>query len=190
MERKNLQLRDIIAVGLMSALVFVFTYLHVDIPTPLSNTMLHLGNVMCLLASMLFGGLRGGLASGLGSMIYDMMDPRYLPESWLTFLMKFLMGFVAGKLCERLKERKPLYLGLSAFAGSLTYVLLYMAKTYVKNRFVLGYEREVVLMTTFTKGGASLVNGIIAAVCASLLCAALEPALRGAGLIGKREKGE
>ena len=33
MEKKKLTLRDIIAVGLMAALVFVFTYLHIDIPT-------------------------------------------------------------------------------------------------------------------------------------------------------------
>ena len=185
MEKKKFTLRDVIVTGLMAALVFVFTYLHIDIPTPLSNTMLHLGNVMSLLAAMLFGGVRGGLAAGLGSMIYDMMDPRYISTCWLTFLMKFAMGYVAGKLCEKLKKKTPLTCGLAAFAGSLVYVLLYMAKTYIFNLYIYGYEKDVVLMTTFTKGGASLVNGIIAAVGASLLYAAVSPALANAGLIEK-----
>ncbi len=191
MEKKRLSLRDMIAVGLMAALVFVFTYLHIDIPTPLSNTMLHLGNVMSLLAAMLFGGVRGGLAAGLGSMIYDMLDPRYLPTCWLTFIMKFLMGYVAGKMCEKLKTRNPLTTGLAAFTGSVVYVLLYMAKTYITNRFVYGYEKETVWITTLTKGGASFLNGVIAAVCSALLYTALTPALRGAGLLdGKKQEKE
>ena len=113
MENKNSNpspARDVVMVGLMTALVFIFTYLHIDIPTPLSNTMIHLGNVMCLLASLLFGGIRGGLAAGFGSMIYDMLDPRYLPTCWVTFIMKFLMGWVAGKLAEKnVNETNPRY---------------------------------------------------------------------------------
>ena len=54
--KKSSAARDIVMVGLMSALVFIFTYLHIDIPTPLSNTMIHLGNVMSLLSALLFGG--------------------------------------------------------------------------------------------------------------------------------------
>ena len=187
MEKKKMSLRDMIAVGLMAALVFVFTYIHIDIPTPLSNTMLHLGNVMSLLAAMLFGGVRGGLAAGLGSMIFDMLDPRYLPTCWLTFIMKFLMGFVAGRMCEKVKSRNTLSVGLAAFTGSAVYVLLYMAKTYITNRYVYGYEPETVWMTTYTKGGASFLNGVIAAVCSALLYTALAPALRGAGLLGDRK---
>ena len=107
--------KDIVMVGLMTALVFIFTYLHIDIPTPLSNTMLHLGNVMSLLAALLFGGIRGGLAAGFGSMIYDMLDPRYLPTCWVTFIMKFMMGWVAGQLAEKnTKEDNPRY----AFAAA------------------------------------------------------------------------
>ena len=150
--------------------------------------MLHLGNVMSLLAAMLFGGVRGGLAAGLGSMIYDMLDPRYVSWCWLTFIMKFVMGYVAGKLCEKTKKNSPLFTGLAAFAGSACYVLLYMAKTYLTNRFLYGHPHDTVWATTLTKGGASFLNGVIAAVCATLLKIALTPALRGAGLLGSEEK--
>lgn len=186
MENKNSNpspARDVVMVGLMTALVFIFTYLHIDIPTPLSNTMIHLGNVMCLLASLLFGGIRGGLAAGFGSMIYDMLDPRYLPTCWVTFIMKFLMGWVAGKLAEKnVNEANPRY-ALSAACGSLTYVILYVLKTYIQNRLILGYEAQTVYATMLTKGVTSLANGIIAVVFAVILNAAIRPTLKTAGII-------
>lgn len=184
--KKHFSVYDMVAVGLMAALVFVFTYLHIDIPTPLTNTMLHLGNVMCLLSALLFGSARGGLAAGLGSMIYDMMDPRYLPTCWLTFLMKFAMGWVCGKLCGGSKN--VLRQTLSAAAGSATYVLLYVGKTFVMNYWVEGYELETVLATVATKGTASAVNGIIAVVGAVLLARAIRPALEKAGIF-KQQRG-
>lgn len=181
--KKSSTARDIVMVGLMSALVFIFTYLHIDIPTPLSNTMIHLGNVMSLLSALLFGGFRGGLAAGFGSMIYDMLDPRYLPTCWLTFIMKFMMGWVAGKLTEKTAASgKPQY-ALSAACGSVTYVVLYVLKTFVQNRLVLGYELETVLATMLTKGVTSLANGIIAVVFAVLLNRGIRPTLMEAGIV-------
>lgn len=175
-------------VGLMTALVFIFTYLHIDIPTPLSNTMIHLGNVMSLLAALLFGGFRGGLAAGFGSMIYDMLDPRYLPTCWVTFIMKFLMGWVAGKMAEKLGKKGTAGYALSAACGSLTYVVLYVLKTYIQNRLILGYEAQTVYATMLTKGVTSLANGIIAVVFAVLLNAAIRPTLTEAGIVAGPEK--
>jgi len=188
--RRQSAARDVVMVGLMTALVFVFTYLHIDIPTPLSNTMLHLGNVMSLLGALLFGGVRGGLAAGFGSMIYDMLDPRYLPTCWLTFIMKFLMAWVAGKLSEKTGRKNTAGYAASAACGSLTYVVLYVIKTFVQNRIVLGYELETVYATMLTKGITSLANGIIAVVFAVVLNAAIRPALIKAGILTETEKTE
>lgn len=55
--------RRLVLVGLMAALVFVFTFIGFDIPSPLGKAKLHLGNVMCLLSGLLFGPLTGGLAA-------------------------------------------------------------------------------------------------------------------------------
>lgn len=186
--RKQSPARDVVMVGLMTALVFIFTYLHIDIPTPLSNTMIHLGNVMSLLAALLFGGFRGGLAAGFGSMIYDMLDPRYLPTCWVTFIMKFLMGWVAGKMAEKLGKKGTAGYALSAACGSLTYVVLYVLKTYIQNRLILGYEAQTVYATMLTKGVTSLANGIIAVVFAVLLNAAIRPTLTEAGIVAGPEK--
>ncbi len=183
MKKSSFTTKKLVVTALMAALVFVFTYLHIDIPTPLSNTMIHLGNVMGILAGLLFGSTTGGLAAGLGSMIYDMADPRYLPTAWLTFLMKFAMGWVAGKLAEKNTQQIMRKNVLAGSCGSLTYVILYMIKTFVQNRIVYGYELETVMTTVFTKGVTSLVNGVIAVVVATLLNKAVRPALKQAGIL-------
>jgi uncharacterized membrane protein len=94
--QKKITVYDIVLIGLMAALVFVGTYLHIDIPMPIGKTMIHFGNIFCLLAGMLLGGVRGGLAAGIGSMFYDIMDPAYISECWITFINKFMMAFVCG----------------------------------------------------------------------------------------------
>ena len=62
-------------------------------------------------------------------------------------------------------------------------MVLYVLKTYVQNRLVLGYELETVLTTMLTKGVTSLANGIIAVVFAVLLNRAIRPTLTEAGIL-------
>ena len=64
----------------------------------------------------------------------------------------------------------------------LTYVVLYVLKTFVQNRLVLGYEMEAVMTTVVTKGVTSLTNGIIAVVVAVILNKAIRPSLEKAGI--------
>lgn len=183
MKQNDRTIKNIVVVGLMAAVVFIFTYMHIDIPTPLGKTMLHLGNVMCLLAALLFGPVRGGLAAGFGSMFYDMFDPAYLPECWITFINKFAMAFVAGLVAHRLlKGAGRLRFPAAAALGALSYTALYVGKTIIVQYFVYNNLWETVWATAVTKGTVSLVNTLIAAVASVLLNAALRKAFTGAGL--------
>lgn len=183
---KNDKVKSLVVVGLMAALVFIFTYVHVDIPTPLGKTMIHFGNVMCLLAALLFGPVKGGLAAGFGSMFFDMFDPVYLPECWITFINKFLMAYVAGLCAHYLfKKLRGARFPLSAAVGALTYTALYLGKTIIVNYFVLGNAWGTVWATVLTKGTVSIVNGVIAAIVSVILASLLRKALAGAGLSEK-----
>ncbi len=71
-------------IGLMAAMVFVATNFRIEIPTPLGPTMLHLGNVMCVLSGLLFGPITGGLSAGFGSAMFDLFNPTYAPEAWIV----------------------------------------------------------------------------------------------------------
>ncbi|MDO4565833.1 MAG: ECF transporter S component [Oscillospiraceae bacterium] len=198
MDKMQQKTRSIITVGLMAALVFIFTYIRIEIPTPLGKTMLHLGNVMCLLTGLLFGRLKGGLAAGIGSMFFDMFDPVYLPECWITFIMKFCMAFVCGWIAHA--GAKPIVGGsgegaangklkgrhvAGAVCGALCYVALYMSKTYIVERLVKGYELETVLITMTTKGTVSLANALIAVAASLILSGMIRPALVRAGFAQK-----
>ncbi len=182
--------RRLAVIGLMAAMVFVATYfLHIDIPTPLGKTMLHFGNVMCVLSGLLFGGLTGGLAAGIGSAIYDLMDPAFAPEFWITFLLKFAMAFIAGTIAHPGADRpvRPARLALAAAAGALSYTALYVCKTVVIQYFVMRAEWATVMTVVATKGSVSLFNAILAAAVSCILALALRPALERAGLYRKLE---
>lgn len=175
------------AMAMMIALVFASNYLSIPIPTPIDNTRIHLGNVMCLLAALLFGGWKGGLAAGLGSMFYDLTMPKYAPECWVTFINKFMMAFICGLIIYGLfakKDRKPpmwrLIVGTAC--GALSYVVLYLVTNFIKNYLVFGIELETVLLTMLDKGIVSLINAAIAVPVSLLLYTALRPAFKAAGL--------
>lgn len=175
--------RRLVLVGLMAALVFVFTFIGFDIPSPLGKTKLHLGNVMCLLSGLLFGPLTGGLAAGIGSAIYDLMDPAWAPEFWITFINKFFMAFVAGLIMRAAFWKDGVRVWLAGVGGSVTYCVLYCLKNILSGHIVNGFTWDVAIIETLSlKLPVTFVNGIIAVIAAGILWAAIRPALKKAGL--------
>lgn len=186
--KKKISTKQIVYVALMAALVFVGTNLRIKIPVGMDGTMLHLGNVFCLLGGLLFGGLPGGLAAGFGSAIFDLTS-EYASEAWITFINKFAMGLVAGLVAHlgarrfqsAAQERVRTILG--AVCGSLTYCVLYLCKTILVQHFVEGLVWSAVWPIVGVKAAVTLTNGLIAVVAGVLLCFALRPALERAGIL-------
>ena len=90
-QNKTFSVRKLAIIGLLSALVFIFSWVQVPIG---QIARVHLGNVFCVLSGLLFGPLVGGLSSGFGSMLFDFTNPVYIAESWITFITKFFIGFL------------------------------------------------------------------------------------------------
>ena len=183
MDKKKFTTKDIALIGILSAMVFAGTYLHIDIPTALGKTMLHLGNVICLLGGLLFGPLTGGLSAGIGSALYDFIDPAYAPEAWITFINKFMMGFVAGLVCRAGKgtgKKENLFTLIGGICGSVTYVVLYVSKTIIMQYFINNGVWTTVYAVAIQKGIISLINGLIAVCVSVALTVSLRPALRKA----------
>ncbi|MBQ7284242.1 MAG: ECF transporter S component, partial [Oscillospiraceae bacterium] len=169
-------------IGVMAAIVFVGNQLQLPkIPTPLGPTRIHLGNVMCILGGLLFGAVPGGLAAGLGGAIYDLLDPFYAKEFWITFILKFGMGYVAGLIASGKKTKIKVV--LAAVIGSLSYVALYLGKTFIVEYLVMGNPWQTVVGVLVTKGTASLINALLAMVVSVILYYMIEPALKQAGLL-------
>ena len=74
---------------------------------------------------------------------------------------------------------------LAVAAGALTYVALYMLKTFVFQRWVYGYPMDTTWATMLSKLPASLINAGLSVVATPIFYHAMVPALKGAGLWDK-----
>lgn len=175
MERTvNKKIQTIVLVGIMSAMVFALSYLRIKIPSPDLKAAIHLGNIMCILSGLLFGGVKGGLSAGIGSMFYDFFDPIYIKDAPFTFINKFMMGFAAGILNNKLKI-KNIYVRavIAAICGQLTYLILYLTKSFVFDIFLYQTATETAIISIATKAVTSSINAAIAVTCAVPLYAVL-----------------
>lgn len=175
---KKITINEIARIGIMAAAVYVASaLLQIPIPTAIDNTRLHMGNVMCLLAGMLLGPVQGGLAAGIGSMFFDLTNPAYIASAPFTFAFKFVMAWICGKIASgnpaHLRQRYV----LGGMAGAFSYVVLYLSKSFVEHRFVLGLPAEAVMLTITQKGVVSGVNAVVACLVAVPLGLALHPVM-------------
>ncbi len=180
MKKKSVNAYVLTFVGVMAAMVFVVTIFRF----PLLGSKVHFANAVCLLAGMLLGPWWGGLAAGLGSALYDLtMYNEGIVNVLITFVTKFAMGWVCGKLAQTKDGNpSPVRTILASVAGALTYVALYMLKTYIFQRFVYGFPLDAVGATMVSKLIPSLINAGVAVVAAPAFYHALRPALRAAGI--------
>ena len=173
-------------IGILAAMVFVLTkFVSIPIPSPMGKTAISCGNAMSILGALLFGPWVGALAAGIGNALVDLTDPAWAPEFWITFINKFLMAFIAGVIMHKVhlgSERVRVW--VASLCGALTYCVLYVAKNILEGALVRGFTWEVAIMETLTvKLPVTLVNAVIAVVCAALLYLALRQPLRKAHVL-------
>lgn len=187
MEKKTIfTVRNIALVGVLAAMVFVLTkFISIPIPSPLGKTALSVGNAMCLLSALLFGPGIGGLAAGIGNALVDLSDPAWAPEFWITFINKFLMAFICGLVMHKVRlGSEKIRIWVAGLCGALTYCLLYVVKNIISGVYVKDFTWDVAIMETLTvKLPVTLVNAIIAVVCAAVLYLVLRQPLRKAHVL-------
>lgn len=181
MMKQQDKVKKLAVTGLLSALVFIFSWIQVPIG---DVARLHLGNVFCALSGLLFGPIVGGIASGFGSMLFDFTNPAYIAESWITFITKFAIGFLAGLIAKHgAKARAGVLLDTAAAGvGCFAYVVLYLLKSFIMMAWVEGQVMQAVYTQLITKGVTSSTNALCAVVFSVLLAQAMRPALRRAHL--------
>ena len=184
-EQKFFTTKRICILGLMTALVFVMTSFGIDIPSPLGKAKIHFGNIMCLLSALLFGPGVGAIAAGAGSAIYDLTDPEFAPTFWITMITKAVMALVAGLIMHKIPfGSDKVRVWIAGLCGSLSYCVLYVAKNILSGVFIKGFAWKVAITETLiTKVPVTLVNGVIAVICAGILTLLLRPSLRKAHLL-------
>ncbi len=187
MEKSNKTVYRVASIGMFAALVFVASMISVPIPVAIGDvTRIHLGNIFCLLSGFVLGPIGGGLAAGIGSALYDVTNPAYIASAPFTFLFKFLLAAVCGWAAHA-KGHRPENHGLNiaaATAGSLTYMVLYLGKSFIQG-LLIGSELGAVLTSLFTKLVTSSINAAIAVVVSVPLCAVVRLALKKSRLLEK-----
>ena len=189
LKMKEITVRQLVIIGLMAALCLVSNYFSFPVPIGIDQSRIHLGNVFCILSAFILGPVGGGLAAGIGAFFYDIFTG-YGAECIITFINKFMMAFVCGwlvNLMTRGKQLPQIQLVLrriiASVAGCLTYVVLYMTKSfftlYLESNIGEAVDRSATIWATVIgKGYVSLVNGLIAVVVANLVYSSIAAALK------------
>ena len=164
-------------IGMMAAVVCVVTIFRF----PLGQSQVHFANSMCLLGGLLLGPVWGGMAAGLGSACYDLFTP-YAPEAYITFITKFAMAWMCGVLAGRaLEKRNVVRVVLSCVIGALTYVALYLGKSWIMLT-IAGSSTDAIVPVVLAKAPASLINAAMASVAAPIFYFALLKPVKKLGL--------
>ena len=186
------QLARIVLGAVMAAIICVITLFRI----PLGQSKVHFANAMCLLAGLLLGPVTGGLAAGLGSALYDVLFGGYdFLNAAITFVSKFAMAWVTAVLYGAWKKKQDdpalkktvLPLVLCCAAGSLTYVALYMLKTWIFKMYVEPVPAETIPTVMIGKLIPSLINAAFAIVVAPIFYHAVLPALKSVGIYRQLE---
>ena len=188
----NALVTKIVFSGVMAAIVCVITIFRI----PLGQSKVHFANSMCLLSGLLLGPVWGGTAAGLGSAIYDIALGGYsFFDALITFVSKFAMAWVTGilyrtwvlKKGERSWQENLLPLVISCVLGALTYVALYMLKTWLFKMYVEPVPADTIPTVMVGKLIPSLINAAFAIVVAPIFYHAVLPALKSIGIYRQLE---
>ena len=179
MNKLNEKIKYITQIALYSAFVVVSSKLEIR----LNDTRIHLGNSMCLLSAFLLKPLHAGLASGLGSLIFDLL---FYPSSFafnlfFTFINKFILAFTCSFLFNKLKQKRInilLNLIISGFVGQISYIFLYLFKTFIEKYYFYNLNINAVFTEIIIKLSASIVNAIFAIILSTLLFLSLDKKIK------------
>lgn len=109
-------------IGLFSALCYVGVLINIPIPSPLGKPMIHLGNLVVVIVSLLFGGVVGGVSGSIGMGLYDIINGYDIWSISRTVILKLAIGLIVGFVYHKLikKESKTPLFVLFITGGFLT----------------------------------------------------------------------
>jgi Predicted membrane protein len=87
--------RDIAYTAVLTALVFVATFVNITLPIGAKGGLVHLGNVPLFVAALVFGRKKAAFAGAVGMALFDVLSPWFIWAPF-TFVIVGLMGYVAG----------------------------------------------------------------------------------------------
>ncbi|WAM32401.1 ECF transporter S component [Caldicellulosiruptor naganoensis] len=158
--------------GLLAAAVFVLTF---AIKIPLLTGYFNIGDVIIMIASILFGKGIGFLAGSFGSALAD-LAAGYLIYAPFTFIIKGLEGYFCGLIFEKLGKDKKQNLGFiisSVVSGIWMAVGYFLAEgfvlKYLSSALNVNRDLQFGFKTALVNFPFNLLQGILSAVVAVIL---------------------
>lgn len=174
---KNKSVLRLTISAIMMALCYVsFAFLKITIPTPLGYTSFHLGNVMCVVAALLLGGVTGGLVGAIGMGIGDILDPVYIMIAPKTIILKMMIGLVVGAVSHKLFKIKNLEgkkltraVAISSAAGMLANMIGEPVFGYFYYKYVLNAEEKALSALLGYNLVSTTINAVITVILATTI---------------------
>lgn len=188
---KKISVQAISVIALLAALSYAcFTFLQFKIPLPGGDaTSIHLGNSICVLGALLFGGLYGGLGGAIGMTIGDLFDPIYIVYAPKTFILKLCIGLITGSVAHKVlhlgkyadnKKKLTLRAAWAAAAGLLFNCVFDPLLGYFYKLVILG--KPAAELTLAWNIGATAINAVTSGIVATAVFVALISAMKKSGL--------
>lgn len=179
--------KKLVLTALLAALCYIgFTFFKFDIPVGTEKTAFHLGNVFCVLAALLLGGVCGGLAGAVGMTIAD-LTTGYVTSAPKTFFLKLCIGLIVGFFARKIfriqngpeNRRVPLPAAvvLSCTAGMAFNIVADPVVGYFYKTYLLGVPQDAAKIWAKIGAVTTSVNAVVAVVVASILYLAIHGAL-------------
>lgn len=89
--------KKLIQLALFSALIYIGTSLHIEIPIGAGVSMVHLGTTVIFIVAVLIGK-DAWLPSAIGCALMDLLNPAFALWTLPTFIIKGATGYVTGKV--------------------------------------------------------------------------------------------
>lgn len=176
---------DLVLIGMIAAInCALIMLIHINVPLPVGQTVIHLGNAFILLMGLTFGGWRAGLGGGLGSALSDVFSGTYALYAPGTFIAKGLIGLICGKIAFAggRQGKNMLWNTFAVFLGSLANVLLSPLNGFLVQLFSNNFQWKATLPAWGAETLASLSGTVPSILIALLLAPLLRKALDASGL--------
>ena len=190
--RQAVDTRTLTMAAMFAALCYIgFTFFKIDIAVGTEKTAFHLGNVFCVLAALFLGGFWGGMAGAVGMTIAD-LTTAYVTSAPKTFILKLCIGLIVGIVAHKgfkitkeghSKRYTTAATILSCTAGMAFNVVADPLVGYFYKMYIMGVPQKAADAWAKMGAATTLVNAVIAVIAASILYAALRPALKRVNLL-------
>jgi uncharacterized membrane protein len=153
---KQTQVSNVVLTAMFSAVIFVFTYIGIQVPTfGAFGGLTHLGTLVMFLISIKYGKYYGMASAAIGMTLFDVLSP-WIAWAPGTFVIRLLAGYVFGLLAESAR-------GQGASVRNNIISLLGGGFIIITGYFIF----EAIVFNNFTTAALSIPGNVLQIVIAS-----------------------